>query len=84
MKAVARRIAKLENQLEPANRPRPRIRLEIRTLGSKLCLEDATCKGTMCSDGSLLEVVDFKNHNEGPDELTDEELNRWLDGFPIQ
>ena len=54
------------------------------TLGSKLCLEDATCKRTMCSDGTLLEVVDFKKHNEGPDELTDEELNRWLESFSVE
>ena len=54
------------------------------TLGSKLCLEDATCKRTMCSDGGLLELVDFRNHNEGPDELTDEELSTWLDGFPVE
>jgi hypothetical protein len=58
--------------------------LEMRTLGSKLCLADATCKTTMCSDGTLLELVDFKNHNEGPDKLTGEELSRWLDGCPVE
>ncbi len=31
----------------------------------------------MCSDGILLELVDFKDHNEGPDELAEEELNQW-------
>jgi len=56
----------------------------MRTLGSKLCLADATCKTTMCSDGTLLELVDFKNHNEGPDKLTGEELSRWLDGCPVE
>ena len=84
MKIIDRRLRELENHFGSPDRPRPRIRLVIRTLGSKLCLEDAICKRTMCSDGTLLELVDFKKHNEGPDELTDEELNRWLDGFPVE
>ena len=84
MKIIDRRLRELENRFGSPDRPRPRIRLEIRTLGSKLCLEDATCQRTMCSDGTLLEVVDFKKHDEGPDELTDEELNRWLEGFLVE
>jgi hypothetical protein len=28
------------------------------------------------SDGTLFEMVEFHTHNEGPDELTDEELDR--------
>jgi len=30
----------------------------------------------LCSDGTLLELVRFKKHNEGPDELTDEETGQ--------
>jgi hypothetical protein len=51
--------------------------------GSQLCLEDATCTRTMCSDGTLLEVVQFQKHDEGPDEPTEEELNTWVERFPI-
>jgi hypothetical protein len=28
-------------------------------------------------------MVEFNRHNEGPDELTDEELERWLERFPV-
>jgi hypothetical protein len=38
----------------------------------------------LCSDGSLMGLVDFQKHNEGADELTDEELDRWVENFPIQ
>jgi flavodoxin len=56
----------------------------IRDLGSKLCLADATCKRMLCSNGGLFETVDFKAHHEGPDELTEEELDRWVESFPVQ
>jgi len=38
----------------------------------------------LCPDGSLFEIVDFKNHDQGPDELTDEELDRWVENFLVQ
>jgi hypothetical protein len=28
-------------------------------------------------------MVEFHKHNDGPDELTDDELDRWLEGFPV-
>jgi len=56
----------------------------VRSLGSKLCLEDATCTRMLCENGALLEFVDFKNHDEGADQLSDEELDRWVENFPVQ
>jgi hypothetical protein len=38
---------------------------------------------TLWSDGTLFEMVEFIKHNAGPDELTDEELDGWLEGFPV-
>jgi hypothetical protein len=84
MKTLARRIGKLEDQFRPADMPRRHSRLQVRLLGSKLCLTDAKCTRTLCSDGTVMELVDFQKYNEGPDELTDEELDRWVGAFPIQ
>jgi hypothetical protein len=28
-------------------------------------------------------MIEFNKHNEGPDELTDEELDRWVESFPV-
>ena len=39
---------------------------------------------TLCSDGTLLEMVRFDKYNAGPDELTDEELDRWVESCPVQ
>jgi hypothetical protein len=50
--------------------------------GSRPSLEDATCIRTLCSEGTLLELVEFNEHNVGPDELTDEELDKWVETFP--
>jgi hypothetical protein len=47
-------------------------------------LENATCKRTPCSDGTLLELVEFKTDNDRSDELTDEELDGWVESFPVQ
>ena len=84
MKPVIRRIARLEDQFGSVDKPRSRLRLIVMDLGSRLCLGDATCKRTLGPAGTLVEVVDFKNHDQGPDELTDEELDRWVASFPIQ
>ena len=35
-------------------------------------------------NGTLFEMVRFNKRNEGPDELTQDELDRWIEGFPIQ
>jgi hypothetical protein len=53
-------------------------------LGSKLCLADADCTRTLCSDGTVMELVEFQDHREGPDEISEEELDRWADGFPVE
>ena len=84
MKVIDKRLRKLEDQLGTADRPLPRSRLVIKVLGSKLTLEDARCTRMLCSNGSLMELVDFQKHTEGTDEITDEELERWIESFPIQ
>ena len=78
MRAVVRRIDRLEDEFGSANgKPRRRLRVMISMAGAEPSLEDATCTRTLCSDGTMLEMVRFNTHNRGPDELTDEELDRW-------
>jgi hypothetical protein len=56
----------------------------ISMAGAKLSLEDATCKRTLWSGSTLFEMLQFHKHNEGPDALMDEELDRWVETFPVQ
>jgi hypothetical protein len=85
MKTVIRRIRQLEDQFGSADgRPRRCLRLLVSMAGSKPSLENATCNRTLYSDGSLLELVRFKKHKEGPDELTAEELDKWVETFPVR
>ena len=51
---------------------------------AKPSLEGATCIGTLWPNGTLFEMVRFNKGNQGPDELTQDELDRWIESFPIQ
>jgi hypothetical protein len=51
---------------------------------AKPSLEGATCTRTLWPNGTLFEMVRFNKRNEGPDELTQDELDRWVESFPIQ
>jgi hypothetical protein len=83
MRAVIRRIDRLEDQFGAANgKPRRRLRMMISMSGAKPSLEDATCRRTLWPDGTLFEMIEFHTHNAGP-ELTDEELDGWLESFPV-
>ena len=46
--------------------------------------EKATCKRTLCPDGTLWEVVRLDKIGEDGEQPTDAELNRWIAGFPIE
>ena len=84
MRAVVRRIDRLEDQFGSTNeKPRRRLRMMISMAGAEPSLEDATCRRTLWPDGTVFEMIEFNRHNEGPDELTDEKLDRWLEEFPV-
>jgi hypothetical protein len=38
----------------------------------------------LCVDGSLLELVRCNKPNEGHDEPNQEEVDRWVETFPLQ
>jgi hypothetical protein len=84
MRAITHRLCQLEDQIGSADRPRRRLRLMIMRAGARPCLEDATCTRMLCVDGSLLETVQFKKDNDGPKEPTQEEVDAWVDAFPVR
>jgi hypothetical protein len=95
MKPITRRLNRLEDQFWPPP-PKPRtyfrvvVRMvdvdapAIRKLDRGPSFDRATCKRTLCPDGTLWEVVHLDKIGEDGDQPTDEELNRWIAGFPIE
>ena len=85
MKAIARRLRRLEDQFARADgQPRDRFRLVLRAAGLlNPSLENATCRRTLCPNGTVLESVEFTTSSNGR-ELTQEELDRWLASFPVE
>ena len=85
MRTISRRLARLEDQLVTADRKvRSRYRLVLCRFGSRTSLENATCKRTLCPDGTVVEFVELDGSNDGPGSVTAEELDRWVDRFPIE
>ena len=84
MKTVIRRLTKLEHQLGYSGKPRERFRMVIRRADSAPTLEGATCKRSLCPDGSLFEFVKFLEPSDGSHELSQEEIDRWVETFPIE
>ena len=87
MKAVIRRIARLEEQLAPKvqpgflRHPRHHMRLVVSALDRDLTLETSTCHRTLTASGCLIEVVRLDGRRDG---LTDEELEKFVESFPVQ
>ena len=52
-------------------------------LDRKPGIEDATCRRTLWPDGTLFENVVLGTSHQGRD-LTNEELDKWVDSFPIE
>jgi hypothetical protein len=95
MRTITRRLDRIENQLCPsAPRPRTRFRVvvrredpdkpPVRLWDREPSFERATCKRTLCPDGTLWEVVHLDKIGEDGEQPTEAELNRWIAGFPIK
>jgi len=73
------RLQKLErhhSQIE-----RGRFRIVVSHAGKPFNLATATCTRTLMPDGGLMEIV---NVNGSGHELSDEELERFIQSFPIE
>jgi hypothetical protein len=89
MKAVMTRIRRLEGRLNRSieadwvRNPNARLRLIVREAGSMGSLDGAPCKRTQCEGGQLLELVCLGQCRQDSQQLSDEQLNRWIESFPI-
>ncbi len=95
MKAITRRLNRIEDQLSPPP-PKPRtwfrvvVRMDdfeapfVRKPNCEPSFEKATCKRSLCPDGTLWEVVRLDEIAECSEQPTDAELNTWIAGFPIE
>jgi len=81
MKAIGRRVCRLEVRFAPRDKPRERVRLVVGAIGPEEGLQNATCQRTLSANGLLTEVVRLKGSGDG---LTDEDLDRFVESFPIE
>lgn len=81
MKAIGRRLCRLEDRFAPRDKPRDRVRVVVSGIGPEECLQNATCERTLCANGSLVEVVRLNGSVDG---LTDEDLDKFVESFPIE
>jgi hypothetical protein len=77
---IERRIARLENQRHGNGKPEI-LRLVVSSIGESLNLSTSRCTRTRNSNNSITEFVELDGSRE---ELTDEELQRFVARFPIQ
>jgi hypothetical protein len=84
MRVVARRVLRLENRLQVAANPRQCVRMIVQRADRRPSLENATCQRSLYANGTLLELVRLDRSDEGRKPLTDEELERWVETFPVQ
>src|SRR5580658_7206990 len=84
MKAIARRLCRLENRFEAADgKPRHYQRMVVIRLDRMPGLEGATCLRTLLPDGTVSESVVLGRSRTGRD-VSPEELERWVASFPIE
>jgi hypothetical protein len=83
MKAIAKSLRRLEDQFGPADRkPRNYSRMVLRPAGlCKLDLENSTCRRILRPNGTVHESIILAPGSNGCT-LTDDELDRWIAGFP--
>ncbi len=85
MKAIAKRLRRLEDQFGPADgKPRERFRIVLQPAGLRTPdLEHSTCRRTLWPNGTVSETVEFGTGNNGR-EVTNDELDQWVASFPLE
>ena len=73
------RLQKLERQQSQV--AREPFRVVVSHAGKPLDLTKATCTRTLMPDGQLMEIVNLNGSSDG---LSEEELERFVQGFPIE
>ena len=82
MRLIDGRLHRLEDRLAPPDLPRrPRERLRVVVCELWLAnLATSTCTRTRSAGGMLVEVVHLNGSREG---LSDEDLDRFVERFPV-
>ena len=85
MKAIAKRLRRLEDEFAPEDgKPRNYSRLVLQPAGLRTPdLEHSTCRRTQWPNGTVSETVEFGTGSNGR-EVTDDELDKWIAGFPVE
>jgi hypothetical protein len=83
MKAIARRLRRLEDQccVGKQSKPLQQMRLVVCGIGRPLDLANSTCSRKLDSSGHLLELVTLHGSRH---DLTDEQLENFVQSFPIE
>jgi hypothetical protein len=81
MKTVIKRIARLECRLAPTEIARKPFRVVVTRMDRRANLANSTCKRTLLTDGSLMEVVRLDGMSDG---LSEGELEQFIASFSIQ
>ena len=76
LKARLQKLERHRSQVE-----RGRLRVIVSRVGKQFDLATATCTRTLMPDGGLMEIV---NVNGSGNDLSDEELERFIQSFPIE
>ena len=83
MRLIDGRLRRLENRLAPPDflqRPRERLRVVVCELWRPANLATSTCTRTRSAGGMLVEVVHLNGSREV---LSDEDLDRFVERFPV-
>jgi hypothetical protein len=81
MKALTRRLHRLEEREGLAGKPRERLLVVVSGVGRPLNLAGSTCRRRLAPDGSIVDHVHLDGSRDG---LTDDELDRFIECFPIE
>jgi hypothetical protein len=89
MKAIDRRLCRLERRFAPPYGSHHRIRIMLRAVGPDRgieaeTLESAKCSRTLWPNGTLFEIVRLKGSKHDRGRMSNEELDRWVESFPTR
>jgi hypothetical protein len=79
MQRVSRRLDRLDAVFNPPQQPPKLFRVVVSRVSCPGALAKSTCTRTLCK-GTLMESVKLNGSN---DNLTDEELEEFIQSFPI-
>ena len=82
MRDVVRRVHRLENHYAPSRQPLRRFRLVVHRMDRKEDIHGATCRRSLCSDGTVMEIIRM-DRSQGHD-FTEEEFEAWIESCPIE